>query len=1222
MLQRDGKEQFGRDVFPAELDEINKRRNRLNLREIPPERVPSARLGIVGLALSGGGIRSATFSLGVIQALAKHGLLRAVDYLSTVSGGGFIGSCLSSVLNDRDAGPEQERFPLHFKVGAEEPLALGHLRDSARYLAPGGVLDKVRIPALVLRGVLSNLLIFLLIIMLMVLATEMIYEVGTRLRLPFGYLALGGLAAFVMMVIGSPLIGRLLRGRSTWAQRNLEEMWFTVALVLLLSLAFLVPMFILVDQAIDSSWSEVKESVTADLLRPFEPRDFLQWVVVLVLLVVFMLAGRASEQVSRLGGKLILFTLGLLGPAVLVLIYFALLVMEIDSPYVTPNELFSLDAKYTEHLSDSPTVSPDLRRRFRDNGIRLSKDAEAITLQEDLRWLIRDSERAYAVVREQYDLSVYPDFQDALNRGKLPPELIASLENKGYVLDPATLPVPELRENRYEIAGSHDYWVNYDRDKGEWSLEQIVDGPRVIEALQSASYDLPISDAPQGILIHEGVSLSDDDTEQALRFVEEANPHDVVVVVDNSTPLFGTPSKFKRAFRKAMEEALKTIRPTVRMAVFWFDEDVHTAGGLTPLTTENKQALLKSLNEDGDRDSPRLDFQGRLSNGPAALVRAMRELTEKGREGVRKSIVFISDGIIEVTAKGHDKELEDWTKQEFASDAERAGIRVFGIALSRRAKFGLFHSLARNTGGVFYPVFETRRGITSEDVSGVIDKLREAAGGRMATPLERVSITDQRENTRYTLTLSKDGIRIRVTLKNDSRTPVGKGLLDLTGQWRKVFEENGIELSERATVTRVGDGRWKVSDPYRYTIHRSGRKLMVTAHEEDQGVGLLALLDRRIPSSVWDGSTDWVFLGVLAILIVYWLAVDINVSAAHRFYRDRLSKAYLFRVTGSGAIQHNDRQKLSGLNTEGSASPYHLINVALNLQGSKDPNLRGRSSDFFVCSKRFTGSLRTGFLETERLEEYDGNYDLGTAMAISGAAAAPNMGVTTVKPLVFIMALLNFRLGYWLPNPRIASEASWLTRLALRRGPGPKYLLRESLGYVETLGRYVNVSDGGHIENLGIYELLRRRCQFIIAVDGGTDPSMRFGSLVQLLLYARIDMGIEIELNLDPIRKDAEGLSTQHWVLGTIRYADGEIGHLLYIKSSVTGDEYEYVREYRSRNPNFPHEPSAEQFFNETQFEAYRALGYHIGDQLFANSEALGEFRRLKTPEAADGQLA
>ena len=105
MSQSEGKEPFLQDVFPAELEEINQRRRALHLPAVPSDSAPSTKLALVGLSLSGGGIRSATFSLGVIQALAKHGLLKTVDYLSTVSGGGFIGSCLSSLLNDKEVGP-------------------------------------------------------------------------------------------------------------------------------------------------------------------------------------------------------------------------------------------------------------------------------------------------------------------------------------------------------------------------------------------------------------------------------------------------------------------------------------------------------------------------------------------------------------------------------------------------------------------------------------------------------------------------------------------------------------------------------------------------------------------------------------------------------------------------------------------------------------------------------------------------------------------------------------------------------------------------------------------------------------------------------------------------------------------------------------------------------------------------------------------------------------
>jgi len=219
------------------------------------------------------------------------------------------------------------------------------------------------------------------------------------------------------------------------------------------------------------------------------------------------------------------------------------------------------------------------------------------------------------------------------------------------------------------------------------------------------------------------------------------------------------------------------------------------------------------------------------------------------------------------------------------------------------------------------------------------------------------------------------------------------------------------------------------------------------------------------------------------------------------------------------------------------------------------------------------------------------------------------MGTSTIKPLVFIMTLLNIRLGYWLPNPRTLRKRWYRRGVVL--GVGPFYLLRELFSRIDERSRYVNVSDGGHIENLGVYALLRRRCKFIIVGDAEADPDLRFGGLATLIRYARIDTGIEIDIVLDDVRKGPDGLSGRHCALGEIQYGSGEVGHLLYLKASVTGDENEYIREYRARNPEFPHESTTDQFFTEAQFEAYRALGYHVANELFQEAERPGEIESV-----------
>jgi hypothetical protein len=339
---------------------------------------------------------------------------------------------------------------------------------------------------------------------------------------------------------------------------------------------------------------------------------------------------------------------------------------------------------------------------------------------------------------------------------------------------------------------------------------------------------------------------------------------------------------------------------------------------------------------------------------------------------------------------------------------------------------------------------------------------------------------------------------------------------------------------------------------------------------------------------------DWWFIGAaLIVFVLNGMWVDVNISSAHGFYRDRLSRAFLFRSRWYGRTTPNDAQKMSALGIDNPVAPYHLINTALNLNGEEPNDLPGRRSDFFVISKCFVGSFATGYCDTRDMEAADPRLDLGTAMAISGAAAAPNAGTTTIRPLTFILTLLNVRLGYWLPNPWYVQAPSLVRRLRVRQRPGPNYLLREGLGLLSTHTSFVNISDGGHIENLGAFELLRRRCAVIVVVDAECDPTMACPSLAKLTRYARTDLGVEIDIETSALQPNAAGCAERHWVIGTIHYDDQETGCLLYVKAGITGDEAPYVLDYKRAYPAFPHEPTSDQFFDEAQFEAYRALGYH-----------------------------
>jgi hypothetical protein len=350
------------------------------------------------------------------------------------------------------------------------------------------------------------------------------------------------------------------------------------------------------------------------------------------------------------------------------------------------------------------------------------------------------------------------------------------------------------------------------------------------------------------------------------------------------------------------------------------------------------------------------------------------------------------------------------------------------------------------------------------------------------------------------------------------------------------------------------------------------------------------------------GGASGVFIAIavmVAGLLLFWRLFDINFTAPHRLYKKKLGEAYLVQPPekADAPLRQDVSLKLSACNMQARA-PYHLVNGALNVPGSQNSRMQGRLTDFFLFSRDFCGSPLTGYRRTADWEALDGALDLGTAMAISGAAAAPQMGLGTIKNLSLWLALFNVRLGYWMRNPMTMPGRKLPP-------PGLTYLLQEMLGWANERRPYINVSDGGHIENLGVYELLRRRCKYIVAIDGEQDETMTFQGLTTLLRLAYIDLGITVDAGLDALRLAASGLSRSHFAFCRIRYPRDErdgaesYGYLLYLKLSLTGNEGEFIRRYRLDEPAFPHTSTANQFFSEAQFEAYRSLGEHVGDKMF-----------------------
>ncbi len=351
----------------------------------------------------------------------------------------------------------------------------------------------------------------------------------------------------------------------------------------------------------------------------------------------------------------------------------------------------------------------------------------------------------------------------------------------------------------------------------------------------------------------------------------------------------------------------------------------------------------------------------------------------------------------------------------------------------------------------------------------------------------------------------------------------------------------------------------------------------------------------------FSGDVEALMLAALLVIVIAavyvvvpWVFFDLNERSVHGFYRDSLGESFVVGNAPTGLETEGDL-KLSDFSQPGSAAPFQLFNATLNLQ--TDPALQntGRNGDFFLFTKDYVGSERTKYAPTELLETSYGKFTAASAMATSGAAASPHMGIFTQRPLVFVMSLLNIRLGVWLPNPMYLTGKSWY--------PNPFWLFREMRRNLDAQGRGIYVSDGGHLENLGVYQLLKRRCRFIIVVDATTDPDLEFQSLADAKRYARVDLSVEIDIDVSPLKLGADGRSRAHWVAGVIRYpATGSepaaTGVIYVIKASLTGDEDVEIQAYKAGASSFPHEPLSDQFFDEGQFEAYGLLGFHAATSM------------------------
>jgi hypothetical protein len=318
-----------------------------------------------------------------------------------------------------------------------------------------------------------------------------------------------------------------------------------------------------------------------------------------------------------------------------------------------------------------------------------------------------------------------------------------------------------------------------------------------------------------------------------------------------------------------------------------------------------------------------------------------------------------------------------------------------------------------------------------------------------------------------------------------------------------------------------------------------------------------------------------------------------------------------------------DRKELNNNNTN-IRKPYHLINTNIILFRALNKKYKNRKGDNFLFSPLYCGSEATKYISTDEFMKNSTDEKIGitlaTAMATSGAAVNPHAGIAGVGPtcdrfVAFLMTFFNLRLGFWATNPIKGAPRSHPNYLK----PGLCSLL-SSFGHREDK-MYIELSDGGHFENLGIYELVRRRVDTIIVSDGSADKDFTFGDLANAIERVRADFGVNIRFKSEEIQlgnllpsscKDGAfakkfNLACKSYACGTIEYPyiDTKIpkknGTIYLIKSTLIANLPADIYGYRARFSDFPDQTTGDQFFDENQFDAYRELGYRASIPLASN---------------------
>jgi hypothetical protein len=1054
------------------------------------------------LCISGGGIRSATFGLGILQGLARCGLLEKFHYLSTVSGGGYIGSWLSAwIKNDPDGvrGVVDELRRRPDSTLEPEPQPIRHLREFSNYLAPRTGLTSVDFWTLISTFVRNMFLNWLVLISWLAAAMMIprLYLAAINLQPDWS-----GQATWYL--------SKLLRDKSEpnwdafWSY--IKQPWDTGLTILLVAGFALIAMamayaiidvpstgnarlsqrrFLLFRQLplllaslILTAWWGISRNVHGSEL--FQPTRLLPWFIVFTvaaylcggLIAVPILSFRKQEKKKRRQGA---------GVSLLRLVTIL---------FATAFAGFCLWAMATRLFLD-PTK------------IEFTRNCDAIGIPDEQKITI--PARTVGIVKKIVDGSYI--IQTDEGPARIGERGIDVLER-----DPETNLPKTFRSKR-------DYKAMLIPGGREKKIPAATEG-LIMETAEEGGYTVETGNGLARIAKKDIDALKP--KQSKFNLTRACNATSIPGGEKITLPL-GTAGLIKQ-----IDQAAYTVE-TGRGAQARIARKNLDAFDLKPVPAPAKYAVSY------------------VSFAPALILIVLLLVN------------FLFTGLASWVTEDEDRE---W----WGRSAAWILITVFGwVAVNLVVLWG---GQALSPTGNQLAVFlgQVQANPAAKAILGVFGGVTGVAGALLALRSRLSNVLGQK--TSFQWLLGVVGVVFLV-------------LLAVVISWALVI---------------IGSQPWT----QHFTAWLLGGKQNETANPNSWRVQLFVVFILTFVISLFG--------------VVMGFFINTNKFSLHATYRNRLIRAYLAasRTTREPNLftgfDRDDNIALAELSSE---RPLHVLNGALNLVRGEQLAWQERKAESFTMNRLHCGSFKIGYRPSA---EYGrGNttrgITLGTALAISGAAANPNMGYHSSPVLGLLMTLFNVRLGWWLGNPGPPGAKTWR-----RNGPGYSVgpLFSEALGNTTDHYKYVNLSDGGHFENLGLYEMVLRRCHFIVVSDGGEDPECAYADLGEAVRKIRIDFGIPIEFGTMTIypRSAIDTLKSpgHNCAVGRIRYsvvdgADAPDGIIVYIKPVCYGDEPRDIYEYFKTNPTFPHESTGDQFFSESQFESYRMLGAYTMEKFCTDSD-------------------